>query len=308
MNGVSRDAGRASTGPVKKFLSDRPSGGEPIWSQPRIRYHKKMGRERALAAHKSPVAPRLLIDASAIYRSPKPAVAWVEDTIALQINELRSFNNCAELPFALTVCGLEAAPNIKSRLEGYSRGNWPDLQERDDDVDQVLKESPNRTIIWLSPDAKEAIRDIPANATLVMSCFVDKHCDQPNASLEEAAGHGIQAYRLPIAEIFHGGPKIVRRFGVHRPKRYSLALHCTFRALVEYYNTRNWRTALIRALPMGDLKRLNLMPHLTPEEKELMQRYNYRSLVYMRNHAERQEIGMREWKARKALEEAEVLD
>mmetsp|Transcript_11367 Transcript_11367/g.16435 ORF Transcript_11367/g.16435 Transcript_11367/m.16435 type:complete len:142 (-) Transcript_11367:65-490(-) len=141
-----------------------------------------------------------------------------------------------------------------------------------------------------------------------MSCFVDKHCDQPNASLGEAADHGIQAYRLPIAEIFHGGPKDVRRFGVHRPSRYSLTLHATFRALVEFYNTRNWRTALIRSLPMGDLKRLNLIRQLTREEKELMQGCNYRSIVYMRNHAERQEIGMREWQARKAKEEAEVLD
>jgi len=59
---------------------------------------------------------------------------------------------------------------------------------------------------------------------------------------------------------------------------------------------------------MGDLKRLNLIRQLTREEKELMQGCNYRSIVYMRNHAERQEIGMREWQARKAKEEAEVLD
>lgn len=103
---------------------------------------------------------------------------------------------------------------------------------------------PSEDIIYLTPDANEALEEVDGNKIYILGGLVDESI-QKKRSYTRAKDLGVQMARLPIDEYMEKRPN---------PKNFHskiLAINQVFEILLIYLDTGSWSKALSAGVPTG---------------------------------------------------------
>lgn len=119
-----------------------------------------------------------------------------QGSISSQAQRIVLFNREADQPFNVWFTSL-CDENIKGsfdRVNLFSPKNFVNRSER-----HFTELFPKEKLVYLSPDAEEAIDEFDRQAVYVLGALVDRYEDNP-LTFNSAKHHGIRAVRLPLKE------------------------------------------------------------------------------------------------------------
>ena len=150
----------------------------------------------------------------------------------------------------------------KAHLEAIGSAKWPVIRDARD----TWRRRRERTarVVYLTPDADEALEELENGVTYVVAGLVDRPV-RKNCTRDAAQLHGCEVKRLPLKEFRGAAPKR-RREGI-------LNVDVVVHILLRYRdNGGDWAEALQAALPDGKATPHRLQPrrkikgHLVQEE------------------------------------------
>lgn len=140
----------------------------------------------------------------------------------------------------------------KSHMEGIGADKWPVVRDARDVW--ARRKARRGRVVYLTPDAEEALGELEAGVTYVVAGLVDRPV-RKNATLNAARLHGCEVRRLPLREFRDTSPKR-RREGI-------LNIDVVVNVLVRRRDTGDWAGALRAALPDGAATPHRLQPRPT---------------------------------------------
>ncbi|XP_031633757.1 mitochondrial ribonuclease P protein 1 homolog [Contarinia nasturtii] len=149
--------------------------------------------------------------------------------LARQIKYSFSENRLDRKPFVLNLCNM----NTNSKLRYELSNNMPKFDKlpwniSPNDITDVF---PVEKLVYLSPDAPDALEQFNADDCYVLGAIVDKGNRQP-LTLAKSKRLGIRAARLPLEKYI--------KFNSHK----TLTLDQMTRIMLEWKRTQDWRKAL----------------------------------------------------------------
>ena len=150
-----------------------------------------------------------------------------------------------------TIVTLSSYTNeAKTHLEAIGSAKWPVIRDARD----TWKRRRERTarVVYLTPDADEALEELENGVTYVVAGLVDRPV-RKNCTRDAANLHGCEVKRLPLKEFRGAAPKR-RREGI-------LNVDVVVHILLRYRdNGGDWAEALSMALPDGKATPHRLQP------------------------------------------------
>ncbi|KAI4886306.1 hypothetical protein NFI96_016724 [Prochilodus magdalenae] len=162
--------------------------------------------------------------------------------LAGQIRRLYGSNKKAQLPFHLFLTDMKKDGLLYKECIRMNAGFLNYLID-------VTEESwidlfPSEDIIYLSPDASEALEQVDEDKVYVLGGLVDESI-QKKLSYTRAKELGVQMARLPIDEY------MVKKPNSKNFHSKILAINQVFEILLTYRDTGSWTIALSAGIPVG---------------------------------------------------------
>ncbi|KAL8202872.1 UNVERIFIED_CONTAM: hypothetical protein K2H54_028304 [Gekko kuhli] len=197
---------------------------------------KGITRERLLGAKET--GPRLCVDLSMTTHMTKKEIS----RLAAQIRRLYGSNKKSQKPFWLYLTGfVQNSPIAEECLrmnDGFSNYLINVTPE------SYLDLFPFETIVYLTPDAEEALEDVDPHKVYILGGLVDESI-QKRLTFQNAQKRHLQTSRLPIQEY------MVKKVNAKNYHSTTLAINQVFDALSIYYETKSWAEALKAAVSPG---------------------------------------------------------
>ncbi|XP_054843601.1 tRNA methyltransferase 10 homolog B [Eublepharis macularius] len=200
------------------------------------RHLKGITSERLLRAKET--GPRLCVDLSLTTHMTRKEIS----RLAAQIRRLYGSNKKAQKPFWIYLTGfVKKSPIAEECLrmnDGFS--NY---------IIDVMPESyldlfPLETIVYLTPDAENALEEVEPHKVYILGGLVDESI-QKRLTFQSAKERHLQMARLPIQEY------MVKKLNAKNYHSTTLAINQVFVALSTYYETKSWAEALKAAVSPG---------------------------------------------------------
>nr|XP_055049659.1 tRNA methyltransferase 10 homolog B isoform X2 [Misgurnus anguillicaudatus] len=103
---------------------------------------------------------------------------------------------------------------------------------------------PSENVIYLTPDASEALEHLEENKVYILGGLVDESIKK-KITFTRAKELGVRMVRLPIDEY------MVKRSNPKNLHSKILAINQVFEILLAFYETKDWTTALASGIPPG---------------------------------------------------------
>ncbi|XP_015230939.1 PREDICTED: tRNA methyltransferase 10 homolog B isoform X1 [Cyprinodon variegatus] len=162
--------------------------------------------------------------------------------LAGQLRRLYGSNKKATRPFHLFLTDLKEDSRLYQECvrmnDGFRNYNMEITEE------SCLDLFPSDTVVYLTPDAQEALETVDVDKVYVLGGLVDESI-QKKLSLTRAAELGIHTARLPIDEY------MVKKSNVKNFHSKILAINQVFDILVTFLETGSWTQALQTWFPAG---------------------------------------------------------
>jgi hypothetical protein len=258
-----------NVGSAKRTASSKSQEAREYWKQKRVRRKEKtrakkqrsamlgvpfvpkarntrwLGEDRALVIARDFVQPTVCIDAR--------FMALMTDKecrgLRTQLNHAYGFMRRIDHPCHLWIASADTLLNdYMKQLNGVA--NWP-IQFKSESVVELFPPA-THSIVYLSPDAPDALDDVHADVVYVIGGIVD-HNRLKSATLNEAKQLNLRSARFPIFETL--GTKL----------NNSLNVNHVYEILCHQSQTHNWAETFRLALPKRVLKNGNALPNTVSE-------------------------------------------
>nr|XP_023681161.1 tRNA methyltransferase 10 homolog B [Paramormyrops kingsleyae]XP_023681162.1 tRNA methyltransferase 10 homolog B [Paramormyrops kingsleyae]XP_023681163.1 tRNA methyltransferase 10 homolog B [Paramormyrops kingsleyae] len=197
---------------------------------------KVNARERLAQARVT--GPRLCVDLSvAVCMSPKEI-----SRLAGQIGRLYGSNRRARKPFHLFLTDLKEDSLLYRECQRMNDGFLRyaiDITE-----DSFLDLFPQESVIYLTPDAEQALEYVEPDKVYVLGGLVDESVQKKITYLRARDG-GVPSARLPISEY------MVKKTNAKNYHSKILAINQVFDILLTFCDTGSWAVALGEGIPPG---------------------------------------------------------
>ncbi|KAH0628466.1 hypothetical protein JD844_009679 [Phrynosoma platyrhinos] len=197
---------------------------------------KAIAKEYLLDAKET--GPRLCIDLSMTRHMTKKEIS----RLAIQIRRLYGSNKKSQSPFWLYLTGfVENSPIYEACLrmnDGFTN------YLMDVTPESYLDLFPLETIVYLTPDAENALEEVDPQKVYILGGLVDESI-QKRLTLHKAQEEHLQTARLPIQEY------MVKNINAKNYYSTTLAINQVFDALSTFYVTKSWEEALKAAVSLG---------------------------------------------------------
>ncbi|XP_051924643.1 tRNA methyltransferase 10 homolog B isoform X6 [Hippocampus zosterae] len=160
--------------------------------------------------------------------------------LAAQLRRLYGSNRRASKPFRLFLTGLREDSRLLAECVRMNDGFLDYALERTEQ--SCLDVFPAESVVYLSPDAQEALERVDGDTVYVLGGLVDESV-QKALSLSRAEELGVRAARLPIDEHMRKTPN-AKNF-----HSKILAVNQVFDILLAAYHTGSWTLALDKCFP-----------------------------------------------------------
>ncbi|XP_003223378.1 tRNA methyltransferase 10 homolog B [Anolis carolinensis] len=197
---------------------------------------KLITKERLLGARET--GPWLCIDLSMTSNMTQKETS----RLATQIRRLYGSNKKAERPFWISLTGfVENSPIYEACLrmnDGFAN------YLMDVTPESYLDLFPSKTIVYLTPDAEDALEEVDPHKVYILGGLVDESI-QKSLTLHKAQREHLQTVRLPIQEY------MVKNANAKNYHSTTLAVNQVFDALLSFHATKSWEEALKAAVSPG---------------------------------------------------------
>ncbi|XP_049614202.1 tRNA methyltransferase 10 homolog B isoform X4 [Syngnathus scovelli] len=200
------------------------------------RVMKAVTKERLAEARSSGV--KVCVDLGMTHRMSDKETS----RLAAQIRRLYGSNKRASKPFHLFLTSFRENSRLLAECVRMNAGFLNYTMERTEQ--SCLDIFPPGRVVYLSPDAQEALERVDRNTVYVLGGLVDESI-QKTLSLSRAAELGVRVARLPIDEHMQ---KIANRKNFHSK---ILAINQVFDILLAVCDTGSWTHALDKCFPAG---------------------------------------------------------
>ncbi|KAM8960526.1 tRNA methyltransferase 10 homolog B [Pelodytes ibericus] len=200
------------------------------------RFLKGLTKERLLEAKDT--GPRLCIDLSMTEHMSKKEIS----RLAAQIRRLYGSNKKVAKPFWLYLTGFVEHGLLYDECVRMNDGFVNYLVDKTEC--SFLDLFPLETIIYLTPDSENALKDIEPEKIYVLGGLVDESI-QKKLTYDKAREYGLQTARLPIAEY------MVKNINLKNFHSEILAINQVFDVLVTYLENHSWPDALKAGVSPG---------------------------------------------------------
>ncbi|XP_042311824.1 tRNA methyltransferase 10 homolog B [Sceloporus undulatus] len=197
---------------------------------------KVIAKEHLLNAKET--GPWLCIDLSMTSHMTKKEIS----RLATQIRRLYGSNKKSQRPFWLYLTGFvenspisEACLRMNDGFANYLMDVTPET---------YLDLFPLETIVYLTPDAENALEEVDPQKVYILGGLVDESI-QKRLTLHKAQEEHLQTARLPIQEY------MVKNINAKNYHSTTLAINQVFDALSVFYVTKSWEKALKAAVSPG---------------------------------------------------------
>ncbi|KAL1777265.1 tRNA methyltransferase 10-like B isoform X1 [Sigmodon hispidus] len=200
------------------------------------RFLKAVTKEKLLEAKHS--GPRLCVDLSMTHHMSKKELS----RLAGQIRRLYGSNKKASRPFWICLTGFSTNSPLYEECLRMNDGFSAYLMEVTEE--DCFSFFPLETLVYLTPDAEQALEDIDQNTVYIIGGLVDESI-QKKVTFQKAQEHSVKTARLPIQEY------MVRRQNEKNYHSEVLAINQVFDILSAYCETHNWPEALKKGVSPG---------------------------------------------------------
>ncbi|CAH2293685.1 tRNA methyltransferase 10 homolog B [Pelobates cultripes] len=200
------------------------------------RFLKAITKERVLGAKDT--GPRLCVDLSMTMHMSRKEIS----RLAAQIRRLYGSNKKAAKPFWLYLTGFVEHSLLYDECVRMNDGFINYLINKTENC--FLDVFPLEKIIYLTPDADNALKDIDPQKVYVLGGLVDESI-QKKLTYHKARENGLQTARLPIPEY------MVKNVNLKNFHSEILAINQVFDVLATYLETQSWPDALKAGVPPG---------------------------------------------------------
>ncbi|KAM9833300.1 tRNA methyltransferase 10 homolog B [Syngnathus typhle] len=200
------------------------------------RVMKAVTKERLAEARSSGV--KVCVDLAMTHRMSDKETS----RLAAQLRRLYGSNRRASKPFHLFLTSFCENSRLLAKCVRMNAGFLNYSLERTEQ--SCLDIFPPGRVVYLSPDAQEALERVDHNTVYVLGGLVDESI-QKTLSLSRAAELGVRVARLPIDEHME---KIANRKNFHSK---ILAINQVFDILLAVCDTGSWTHALDKCFPAG---------------------------------------------------------
>nr|XP_020647045.1 tRNA methyltransferase 10 homolog B isoform X1 [Pogona vitticeps] len=197
---------------------------------------KAIAKERLLEAKET--GPRLCIDLSMTSHMTQKEIS----RLAAQIRRLYGSNKKAPNPFWLYLTGFvknspiyEACVRMNDGFANYLMDVTPE---------SYLDLFPLETIVYLTPDAENALEEVDPQKVYILGGLVDESI-QKRLTFQRAQEEQLPTARLPIQEY------MVKNINAKNYHSTTLAINQVFDALLTFRETKSWVEALKAAVSPG---------------------------------------------------------
>ncbi|XP_048358718.1 tRNA methyltransferase 10 homolog B isoform X2 [Sphaerodactylus townsendi] len=197
---------------------------------------KEITRERLLGAKET--GPLLCVDLSMTNHMTKKEIS----RLAGQIRRLYGSNKKSQKPFWLCLTGFVKNSLIAEECLRMNDGFSNYLM--DVTPESYLDLFPLETIVYLTPDAENALEEVDPHKVYILGGLVDETI-QKQKTFQNAQEQHLQMARLPIPEY------MVKKVNAKNYYSTTLAINQVFDALSTYYETKSWAEALKAAVSPG---------------------------------------------------------
>nr|XP_056704918.1 tRNA methyltransferase 10 homolog B [Euleptes europaea] len=197
---------------------------------------KEITRERLLRAKET--GPQLCVDLSMTSHMIKKEIS----RLAGQIRRLYGSNKKSRKPFWLYLTGFVKNSPIAEECLRMNDGFSSYLM--DVTPESYLDLFPLETIVYLTPDAENALQEVDPHKVYILGGLVDESI-QKRMTFQSAQEQHLQMARLPIQEY------MVKKVNAKNYYSTTLAINQVFDALSTYYETKSWAEALKVAVSPG---------------------------------------------------------
>ncbi|XP_037118842.1 tRNA methyltransferase 10 homolog B isoform X5 [Syngnathus acus] len=174
--------------------------------------------------------------------------------LAAQLRRLYGSNKRASKPFHLFLTSFRENSRLLAECVRMNAGFLNYILERTEQ--SCLDIFPPGRVVYLSPDAQEALERVDHDTVYVLGGLVDESI-QKTLSLSRAAELGVRVARLPIDEHMQ---KIANHKNFHSK---ILAINQVFDILLAVCDTGSWTHALDKCFPAGKGFAVASHPHMT---------------------------------------------
>ncbi|KAJ7335188.1 hypothetical protein JRQ81_013129 [Phrynocephalus forsythii] len=197
---------------------------------------KAIAKERLLEAKET--GPWLCVDLSMTHHMSQKEIS----RLAAQIRRLYGSNKKAQEPFWLYLTGCVKSSPIHEACVRMNDGFANYLM--DVTPESYLDLFPLEKIVYLTPDAENALEGVDPQKVYVLGGLVDESI-QKKLTFQRAQEEQLQTARLPIHEY------MVKNINVKNYHSTTLTINQVFDALLTFHETKSWVEALKAAVSPG---------------------------------------------------------